>query len=539
MFLKKRRHAQLMGLIKENGGTSYTSPLTPPTSGGEEDSEHEQEGTESRKIGVEYTKIFGEHNQDFCEHNLGFKLRKMSESSVDSGCGMPSSEADTDSASCWSVADNNLHEDEDSETMLAKLLINFHNSQQEKGEGPRSAKSTTSPPPTPPRSPQQEIHNAAKSCFSLPAAPVRVSVIQHTNAPQFSQTQHVHQKEGTSTPGPYDLSLHEPLGKPAPGGQGQQQYHEWASMGMKKLPPRSSAISNKDKIWVVSKNTDRDGGLAAPAYTPNTIDSYESLVQPSSNSHYNMCTRSPDLVDLTPVTFSPYSSFASSSSPSFCDNYSSSGIDYSPAQMVVTPEASSPQTIIITTKPSNVVILSPRENPSPPIVFRQKLTPNSSKSLQKAQRSIHSDYVAIKTNVSLTQEAKDEATVSCPEAPVGSKQEDAASATPREKAFACDYSECCKRYYKMSHLKAHYRIHTGEKPFNCPFDGCDKTFSRSDELSRHKRAHTGERKFVCPRCERAFVRSDHLIKHVNRHEKKEAKLVAKKSAMKKAATANN
>ncbi len=82
-----------MGLIKENGGTSYTSPLTPPTSGGEEDSEHEQEGTESsRKIGGEYIKIFGEHNQDFGEQNLGFKLRKMSESSVDSGCGMPSSE---------------------------------------------------------------------------------------------------------------------------------------------------------------------------------------------------------------------------------------------------------------------------------------------------------------------------------------------------------------------------------------------------------------------------------------------------------------
>ncbi|MCP3667778.1 MAG: hypothetical protein GY696_35685, partial [Gammaproteobacteria bacterium] len=176
-------------------------------------------------------------------------------------------------------------------------------------------------------------------------------------------------------------------------------------MGMKKLPPCSSAISNKDKIWVVSKNTDRDGGLAAPAYTPNTIDGYESLVQPSSSSHHNMYTRSSDLIDLTPVDFSSYSSFASSPSPFFCDNYSSSSIENSPAQEVVTPEASSPQTIIITTKPSNVVILSPRENPSPPIVFRQKLTSNSSKSLQKTQHSIHSDYVAIKTIGSFAQEA--------------------------------------------------------------------------------------------------------------------------------------
>ncbi len=82
-----------MGLIKENGGTcSYTSPLTPPTSGGEEDSEYEQDGGECRKIGGEYQKGCGVYKQHFSEHNLGFKLRKMSESSVDSGCGMPSSE---------------------------------------------------------------------------------------------------------------------------------------------------------------------------------------------------------------------------------------------------------------------------------------------------------------------------------------------------------------------------------------------------------------------------------------------------------------
>jgi uncharacterized Zn-finger protein len=325
------------------------------------------------------------------------------------------------------------------------------------------------------------------------------------------------------------------MGNPSPGGQGQQQYHEWASMGINKQPPRPSAISNKDKIWVVSKNTDRDGGLAATTYPTDIYGA--RMVQPSSSSHHNMYTRSADLIDLTPAAYPPFSSFAPSPSSSFCDTYSSSSVEYSPAQVVVAPpQASAPQTIIITTKPSNVVILSPRENPSPPIVFRQELAPNCPKSLQKTQRGIHSDYVAIKTvGSSAAHEAKVEATASCPEAAGGNKQE----AAPREKAFACDYPECSKRYYKMSHLKAHYRIHTGEKPFNCPFHGCDKTFSRSDELSRHKRAHTGERKFVCPRCERAFVRSDHLIKHVNRHEKKEAKLAAKKSAMKKAAAAAN
>ena len=46
-------------------------------------------------------------------------------------------------------------------------------------------------------------------------------------------------------------------------------------------------------------------------------------------------------------------------------------------------------------------------------------------------------------------------------------------------------------------------------------------------MSRHKRAHTGEKKFVCVTCSRPFVRSDHLLKHVKRHEKKEAKLAEK------------
>merc|ERR1711936_1267282 len=97
----------------------------------------------------------------------------------------------------------------------------------------------------------------------------------------------------------------------------------------------------------------------------------------------------------------------------------------------------------------------------------------------------------------------------------------------REKSFCCNFSDCEKSYYKLSHLKAHYRVHTGEKPFNCPYSDCDKIFARSDELSRHKRAHTGEKKFVCSTCSRPFVRSDHLLKHIKRHQKKLAKLADK------------
>ena len=60
-------------------------------------------------------------------------------------------------------------------------------------------------------------------------------------------------------------------------------------------------------------------------------------------------------------------------------------------------------------------------------------------------------------------------------------------------------------------------MHTGEKPFACNWSNCGKKFSRSDELTRHYRTHTGEKNFVCMFCPKRFSRSDHLQKHAKRH----------------------
>jgi len=52
----------------------------------------------------------------------------------------------------------------------------------------------------------------------------------------------------------------------------------------------------------------------------------------------------------------------------------------------------------------------------------------------------------------------------------------------RMRPFRCEEKSCRKSYFKLSHLKAHVRVHTGDRPFLCPSDSCGATFARFEDV---------------------------------------------------------
>ena len=226
-------------------------------------------------------------------------------------------------------------------TMLAELLVEFHNS--------------AAPPPTPPPSPHHEAREA----------PVRVSVIKHTNMGRDNQEE-ANKEEAEASEGQ------------------ESRQQEFTSEITKKTPPTESAYTQKQEIFVKCKNTDREG-----SETPSAVKT-AAVTPPATPSSHNK-----QRPVILPKMTSGTNVFQSSSA-----------VSARPTTFLVGPSGATKQLFIINQNPA-----TPPQSPSKPgdVKSRGEKTPQPN----------------------------------------------------REKSFTCSQPGCDKSYYKLSHLKAHFRVHTG------------------------------------------------------------------------------
>ncbi|KAJ8284286.1 hypothetical protein COCON_G00031360 [Conger conger] len=82
-----------------------------------------------------------------------------------------------------------------------------------------------------------------------------------------------------------------------------------------------------------------------------------------------------------------------------------------------------------------------------------------------------------------------------------------------ERQLSC--LQCGKCFCRVSYVKIHQQIHTGERPYSCAW--CRKSFTQSGDLRRHERIHTGDKPHQCMWCEKSFSQVGNLKRHQRIH----------------------
>lgn len=82
-----------------------------------------------------------------------------------------------------------------------------------------------------------------------------------------------------------------------------------------------------------------------------------------------------------------------------------------------------------------------------------------------------------------------------------------------DKPFQCEV--CHERFTRVENRERHMTIHTKLRPYNCSV--CSKGFTQLNRLKVHILIHTGNRPVECPICNKRFKRLDHMKVHLKTH----------------------
>ena len=98
----------------------------------------------------------------------------------------------------------------------------------------------------------------------------------------------------------------------------------------------------------------------------------------------------------------------------------------------------------------------------------------------------------------------------------------------QDRPHQCD--QCGRRFFRITHLRRHRRIHTGERPFLCHI--CGRRYARGDYLRAHIQAHRKEKVHKCKVCNEVFLDLMRFSEHCRSHSQEEFDLADAKTERK-------